>query len=318
MSHSQCGYLEVFDPERRCWIAAYGTVACHLFTWRILEDSPFTRQPAKQPPPAEQVRTVHLDLPLLEADSTPLGLHVSGGKENNHPLFICKLSKGSVAESTGLLYAGDAILEVNGEDLRQATHYEAVEALRHAVASKSVQLCVQYRRDVTLQHNLTSADSSMSDTELQRPCIADVDHALPLEGCSLWQVAPHLPDSERCFQLNGPDGKAEACFRARSQATCQTWLNAVRGDIASSMEENVRAVNLLLAGNADIGQVKVLGWLQTQLREPGERVSEEWDLAFVAVSETQLLVYRTAPNSALQGPEFWTNPADRHELLQSR
>jgi C-terminal processing protease CtpA/Prc len=36
------------------------------------------------------------------------------------------------AEQTGQLFVGDAILTVNGEDLRTATHDEAVRALKRA------------------------------------------------------------------------------------------------------------------------------------------------------------------------------------------
>lgn len=36
------------------------------------------------------------------------------------------------ADKTEKLYVGDAILSVNGEDLREATHDEAVRALKKA------------------------------------------------------------------------------------------------------------------------------------------------------------------------------------------
>lgn len=36
------------------------------------------------------------------------------------------------ADQTEQLYVGDAILSVNGEDLRDATHDEAVKALKRA------------------------------------------------------------------------------------------------------------------------------------------------------------------------------------------
>ena len=42
------------------------------------------------------------------------------------------------ADKTEKLYVGDAILAVNGEDLREATHDEAVRALKNA--GKTVEL----------------------------------------------------------------------------------------------------------------------------------------------------------------------------------
>lgn len=55
---------------------------------------------------------------------------LSGGKENKMPILISKIFKGLAADQTEALYVGDAILSVNGCDLREATHDEAVQALK--------------------------------------------------------------------------------------------------------------------------------------------------------------------------------------------
>ncbi|XP_033118056.1 beta-1-syntrophin-like [Anneissia japonica] len=61
-----------------------------------------------------------------------LGISIKGGKENKMPIIISKIFKGLAADQTESLYVGDAILAVNGEDLRDATHDEAVRALKKA------------------------------------------------------------------------------------------------------------------------------------------------------------------------------------------
>lgn len=48
------------------------------------------------------------------------------------PILISKIFRGMAADSAKGLYVGDAILSVNGEDLRDATHEEAVRALKRA------------------------------------------------------------------------------------------------------------------------------------------------------------------------------------------
>ena len=48
------------------------------------------------------------------------------------PILISKIFKGMAADKTEKLYVGDAILSVNGEELRDATHDEAVKALKRA------------------------------------------------------------------------------------------------------------------------------------------------------------------------------------------
>lgn len=46
------------------------------------------------------------------------------------PILISKIFKGLAADQTEALYVGDAILSVNGNDLREATHDEAVQSLK--------------------------------------------------------------------------------------------------------------------------------------------------------------------------------------------
>lgn len=48
------------------------------------------------------------------------------------PILISKIFRGMAADQTKGLYVGDAILTVNGEELRDATHDEAVRALKRA------------------------------------------------------------------------------------------------------------------------------------------------------------------------------------------
>lgn len=56
-----------------------------------------------------------------------------------HHLFLWTFfSQGMAADQTGQLFVGDAILTCNGEDLRNATHDEAVKALKRA--GKTVEL----------------------------------------------------------------------------------------------------------------------------------------------------------------------------------
>lgn len=61
-----------------------------------------------------------------------LGVSIKGGKENKMPILISKIFKGLAADQTQALYVGDAILSVNGMNLRDATHDEAVQALKRA------------------------------------------------------------------------------------------------------------------------------------------------------------------------------------------
>ena len=69
---------------------------------------------------------------VTKEDANGLGISIKGGKENKMPILISKIFKGMAADKTERLYVGDAILSVNGEDLRDATHDDAVKALKRA------------------------------------------------------------------------------------------------------------------------------------------------------------------------------------------
>lgn len=69
---------------------------------------------------------------VVKEENNGLGISIKGGRENKMPILISKIFKGMAADKTGQLYVGDAILSVNGEDLREASHDEAVRALKRA------------------------------------------------------------------------------------------------------------------------------------------------------------------------------------------
>lgn len=61
-----------------------------------------------------------------------LGISIKGGRENRMPILISKIFRGLAADATGQLFVGDAIIAVNEVSLREATHEQAVEALKAA------------------------------------------------------------------------------------------------------------------------------------------------------------------------------------------
>ncbi|RXM33124.1 Leucine-rich repeat-containing protein 1 [Acipenser ruthenus] len=66
-----------------------------------------------------------------------IGVSIAGGKgsspykENDEGIFISRVSKAGLAEKAGI-HIGDRVLEVNGLNLQNVTHHEAVNALKNA------------------------------------------------------------------------------------------------------------------------------------------------------------------------------------------
>ncbi|XP_055234660.2 gamma-2-syntrophin isoform X8 [Gorilla gorilla gorilla] len=74
-----------------------------------------------------------------------LGLSIKGGSEHNVPVVISKIFKDQAADQTGMLFVGDAVLQVNGIHVENATHEEVVHLLRNA--GDEVTITVEYLRE---------------------------------------------------------------------------------------------------------------------------------------------------------------------------
>lgn len=86
------------------------------------------RGPAGEPGASPPVRRVR----VVKQEAGGLGISIKGGRENRMPILISKIFPGLAADQSRALRLGDAILSVNGTDLRQATHDQAVQALKRA------------------------------------------------------------------------------------------------------------------------------------------------------------------------------------------
>ncbi|XP_065840633.1 disks large homolog 1-like [Oscarella lobularis] len=77
----------------------------------------------------------------LKKGSTGLGFNIIGG-EDGEGIFISFILAGGAADRSGMLRRGDQIIEVNGADMRLATHEDAALALKGA--GSTVTMVVQY------------------------------------------------------------------------------------------------------------------------------------------------------------------------------
>ncbi|XP_060043043.1 gamma-2-syntrophin isoform X3 [Erinaceus europaeus] len=74
-----------------------------------------------------------------------LGLSIKGGAEHGVPVVLSKIFKDHAADQSGMLFIGDAVLQVNGINVENATHEEVVHLLRNA--GNEVTLTVEYLRE---------------------------------------------------------------------------------------------------------------------------------------------------------------------------
>lgn len=212
----------------------------------------------------QTVRTAFTDLPervpeaianrkrcvkVAKQEVGGLGISIKGGKENKMPILISKIFKGLAADQTQALYVGDAILSVNGMNLRDATHDEAVQALKRA--GKEVTLEVKYMREATPYVRkgspvseigwetpppesprlgstpITSSSDPLSSPPQPSLSLQGDRRCLPLKMCYVTR-AMTTPDPEnRQLELHSPDARHTVVLRCPDQPSALAWFSAM-------------------------------------------------------------------------------------------
>lgn len=258
-----------------------------------------------------QVRVVR----VIKQEVGGLGISIKGGRENKMPILISKIFKGLAADQTGSLYVGDAILAVNGEDLREATHDEAVQALKRA--GREVELTVRYLKEVTPYFRRTSSQSSgevspglnaasrQNWTELRKV-------ALKLCYVTKQVITKGIDNDGRSFELYTPDGRLAFLMRCKENAAATQWFSAIHANINRLKSIAIEEANDILnsPGNREI---RTMGWVAEQVQMPDVR-RLEWKPVFVALTDKDILLYDVVPWSC----DEWASPYVSHPLLATR
>ncbi|XP_066874764.1 beta-2-syntrophin isoform X2 [Kogia breviceps] len=182
-------------------------------------------------PPVRRVRVV-------KQEAGGLGISIKGGRENRMPILISKIFPGLAADQSRALRLGDAILSVNGTDLRQATHDQAVQALKRA--GKEVLLEVKFIREVTpyIKKPSLVSDLPWEGAAPQSPSFSGSEDSgspkhqnstkdrkvIPLKMCFAARNLS-MPDLEnRLIELHSPDSRNTLILRCKDTATAHSWL----------------------------------------------------------------------------------------------
>ncbi|NXX83685.1 SNTA1 protein, partial [Urocolius indicus] len=233
-----------------------------------------------------------------------------GGRENKMPILISKIFKGLAADQTEALYVGDAILAVNGTDLSEATHDEAVQALKKT--GKEVVLEVKYMKEISPYFKNSSAGATVSwdpspaapqkrSSPLLLPRELREGRSVPLKMCYVSRKCLPADPEHRYLELCSADGRIALFLRAKDEATAQSWLNAIQataGALLPRVKEELRA-QLAGAGAAAGRDVKHVGWLTEQVphTHPSPLTEPVPPAQTCPLTEQELLLYGSLPQS---------------------
>lgn len=263
-------------------------------------------------PVPETITNVKRTVRVTKQDVGGLGISIKGGKENKMPILISKIFKGLAADQTEALYVGDAILSVNGFDLREATHDEAVQALKKT--GKEVILEVKYIKEMSAFFKTSGSPGSAlpwdsppstpqravepSPAELREP------RSIPLKMCQVSRKQCPPDTEHRYFEVVSSNRKNSLFLRAKDPAMAQSWYNAIQagaGSLLQRVKEEMRSMQPHM-------EVKHLGWIAEQMTQGPEKP------VLAALTDKDLLLYSSLP----ENKDSLNNPSKSYPLITTR
>ncbi|KAK2891565.1 gamma-2-syntrophin isoform X2 [Channa argus] len=251
----------------------------------------------------------HRTVVLRRQATGGLGLSIKGGAEHNVPVVISKIFKDQVADQTGKLFVGDAVLQVH--------------LLR--TAGDEVTITVRYLREVPsfLKLPLGSPGPSTNHSRVSSPLF---DSGLHLNGNGnntapsppspsanepkyekRWLDAVCLPllmarvsrykagtDKLRSnyFEVFTLDGASTNILQFCTAAESTDWLQAISTNINDLAQENIKMVNKYCSSD---DQIVHMGWAceSSESSAPGEASS----FKFLALRGPYFYIFRSPPIS---------------------
>ncbi|XP_037550710.1 gamma-2-syntrophin [Nematolebias whitei] len=279
----------------------------------------------------------HRTVVLRRQATGGLGLSIKGGAEHNVPVVISKIFKDQVADQTGKLFVGDAVLQVNGINVEQCTHQEVVHLLR--TAGDEVTITVRYLREVPSFLKLPLGSPGLDHRRASSPLF---DSGLHLNGNGSnttqsppspsanepkyekrWLDAVCLPllmarvsrykgtDKLRSnyFEVLALDGANTNILQFCTAAESTDWLQAISTNINELTQENIKIINKYCSGDDQIVQ---MGWVCES--HEGRASGRTSVFKFLALRGPYFYIFKGPPISAADWGQAETT-YNLHEVL---
>uniref|UniRef100_A0A8C5X5A2 Syntrophin beta 2 n=1 Tax=Malurus cyaneus samueli TaxID=2593467 RepID=A0A8C5X5A2_9PASS len=274
-------------------------------------------------PPGRRVRQEGGGLGRVGRSRLGSAIKMQCRKRDGSRCLISRIFPGLAAERSGALRLGDAILAVNGVDLRDATHDQAVQALKRA----GREVILEVRRvwpglcqvpphtpgsSPALKRGLKAPAGGNAWQDLHSSAASSLCWAQ--EGLP-WPARAVSPSPRRLIELHSPDSRNTLVLRCRDTATAHAWFSALHANITALLPQVLAELNATLgSGSPPAGgrEVKHIAWLAEQVRLDGGR--QQWRPVLMAVTDKDLLLYDGMPWTR----DAWASPCHSYPLVATR
>ncbi|XP_072356642.1 gamma-2-syntrophin [Scyliorhinus torazame] len=254
-----------------------------------------------------------------------MGLSIKGGAEHGVLVVISKIFKDQAADQTGMLFVGDAVLQVNGINVENATHEEVVHLLRNA--GDEVTITVQYLREAPCFLKLPLGSPGPSSDHSSGTSSPLFDSGLHLNGNST-NTAPSSPSSPSAnepkyekrwldtlsvplsmarvsryragadqlrpntFEVVALDGVSTGIFQFYTAQESADWLRSISTNINDLTLQNMKMANKCCSPN---DQIIHMGWVSEKLL--GSDSNQLYKFKFLGLKGSSLHVFNAPPVS---------------------
>ncbi|XP_068117495.1 beta-2-syntrophin [Hyperolius riggenbachi] len=257
---------------------------------------------------------------VKKQEGAGLGISIKGGRENRMPILISKIFPGLAADQSRALRVGDAILSVNGTDLRGADHDQAVQMLKRA--GREVTLEVRFLQDVSPYVRKASLVGELpwDECDLQSPTHSDASGSpkhgsrdckvIPLKMCYAARNLSMYDPEGRLVELRSPDGCHSIILRCRDSASALSWAQSLHNNITALLPQVLAETQCMLGAASD--DLRHLGWVAEQVSQDDGRAT--WHPMLAVVSQKDFLLFDAMPKTR----EDWAHPKQKLPLVSTR
>ncbi|XP_034164039.1 gamma-2-syntrophin isoform X2 [Pangasianodon hypophthalmus] len=268
----------------------------------------------------------HRTVVLRRQATGGLGLSIKGGAEHKVPVVISKIFKDQVADQTGMLFIGDAVLQINGINVEKCTHEEVVHLLR--TAGDEVTITVRYLREAPAFLKLPLGSPGPSSDQSSRASSPLFDSGLHLNGnlsntapsspsspsanepkyekrwldavslpLSMARVSKHKAGSDKLrsnsFEVFALDGACTNVLQFCTAAESTDWLQAISTNINDLTQECIKTANKYYSPDE---QIIHMGWVCEHLHRSDANQVQSYK--FLALKGSSLYILRGPPAGA--------------------